>query len=82
LALYIATEQLSHDAASTHHDTFSDMNLDTEQKRLHVLMQAVDGFYPEYNAAQWVEQTARYAANFAQSYNQVLSSSGEESMRD
>ncbi|KAH8170101.1 fungal specific transcription factor domain-containing protein [Sarocladium implicatum] len=85
LALYIATARLSPidgGSASTYPDTWSDMDMGSDQNRLDALMQAVDSFYPEHHTAQWVKETAYYAANHSQSYNQALAQSGEEAMRD
>lgn len=85
LALYITTARLSlvdDNADLTDPDTQSVIDLGSNQSQLHVLMQAVDGFYHEHKVSQWIKETARYASNLAQSYNQDLSHSGEEALRD
>ncbi|SCO92690.1 uncharacterized protein FRV6_16818 [Fusarium oxysporum] len=85
LALYVVTARLSsldRELALSYLDGWSDIDLVSNQSQLDVLIEAVDSFFPGYTAAQWVKETAKHAANRAQSYNQVLSHSGEEAMRD
>ncbi|WKT54483.1 hypothetical protein QSH57_005067 [Fusarium oxysporum f. sp. vasinfectum] len=85
LALYVVTARLSsldRELALSYLDGWSDIDLASNQSQLDVLIEAVDSFFPGYTVAQWVKETAKHAANLAQSYNQVLSDSGEEAMRD
>lgn len=85
LALYVVTARLSslnHELALSYLEGWSDIGLVSNQSQLDVLIEAVDGFFAEYPAAQWVKEIAKYAANLAQSYNQVLLRSGKEAMRD
>lgn len=85
LALHVVTARLSslnRGLALSYLDGWSDINLVSNQSQLDVLIEAMDGFFAEYPAAKWVKEIATNAANFAQSYNQVLLRSGEEVMRD
>ncbi|KAH7305444.1 fungal-specific transcription factor domain-containing protein [Stachybotrys elegans] len=86
LALYVVTARLSsldRELALSYIDGQSDIDLVSDRSKLDVLIEAVDSFSPKYTlAAQWVKETAKHAANLAQSYNRVLSLSGEEAMRD
>lgn len=83
LALYFVTARLSslnRELALSYLDGWS--GTVSNQSQLDVLIEAVDGFFAECPAVQWVKEIAKYTANLAQSYNQVLLRSGEEAMRD
>ncbi|KAF4946369.1 hypothetical protein FSARC_14213 [Fusarium sarcochroum] len=85
LALYVVTARLSsldRELAPSHFDNCSETDLALNQTQLDVLIKAVDTLLPEYYGAEWIKDTARHAANLAQSYNQLLLQSGQEAMRD
>ncbi|KAH6891505.1 hypothetical protein B0T10DRAFT_458894 [Thelonectria olida] len=75
LALYVVTARLSslnRELALSHLERWSEFDLASNQSQLDVLVEAVDAFLPEYYGAEWVKETAKHAANLAQSYNQSL----------